>query len=65
MAPALIKLTIPIGWTAFCDIVEKNAYGYQEFTKESTANTALTLITKPTEAELKAELKRLKISLPN
>lgn len=64
MAITLIELTIPVGWTAFCDVAEKKALGYQEFTKESTANTALTLITKPTEAELKAELKRLKISLP-
>jgi hypothetical protein len=64
MTPTLIKLTIPVGWTAFCDVAEKKAYGYQEFKKESTANTALTLITKPTETELKAELKRLKISLP-
>ena len=64
MTPTLIKLTIPVGWTAFCDVAEKKTYGYREFTKESTANTALTLITKPTEDELKAELKRLKISLP-
>ena len=64
MTPTLIKLTIPVGWTAFCDVANKKAYGYREFKKVSTANTALTLITKPTEAELKAELARLKISLP-
>jgi hypothetical protein len=64
MATTLTKITIPVGWTAFCNMVEKKALGYREFTKESIANTALTLVTKPTEKELKAELIRLKISLP-
>ena len=53
---------IPIGWSAFV------AYGkcnmYKEFPKGGKYWGKMTLITKPTEAELKAELKRLKISLP-
>ena len=62
--PTLIKLTIPVGWTAFCNVDDKQVLGFQEFTKEAEANTALTLVTKPTEAELKTELKRLKYTLP-
>lgn len=62
--PTLIEKTIPVGWTAWCDLAENKVYGYREFTKESKAKTALTLVTKPTEAELKAELARLKIVLP-
>lgn len=64
MAITLIEKTIPVGWTAWCDLNEKKVYGYREFTKESKAKTILTLVTKPTEAELKAELTRLKITLP-
>lgn len=64
MAITLTEKTIPIGWTAWCDLSEKKVYGYREFTKESTAKTTLTLVTKSTEAELKTELKRLKITLP-
>lgn len=62
--PTLIKLPIPIGWTAFCNVAEKKVLGYQEFTKVAEANTALTLVTKPTEVELKTELARLKYTLP-
>lgn len=64
MAITLIDLTIPVGWTAFCNVAEKKVLGYQEFKKEGTAKTALTLVTKPTEAELKTELARLKYNLP-
>ena len=54
--------TIPNGWTAF--VKEDQALGYREFKTGGKYWGKLTLITKPTEAELKAELKRLKISLP-
>lgn len=64
MAITLIDLTIPVGWTAFCNVSEKKVLGYQEFKKEGKAKTALTLITKPTEAELLAEITRLKYTLP-
>ena len=56
------EITIPVSWTAFVN--DKSCLGFQEFPKGGKYWGTLTLITKPTEAELKAELKRLKISLP-
>jgi len=53
---------IPSGWVAF--VKDKECLGYQEFKTGGKYVGDLTLIDKPTEAELKAELKRLKISLP-
>lgn len=64
MAITLIDLTIPVGWTAFCNVAEKKVLGYQEFKNAGKAKTALTLVTKPTEAELLAEITRLKYTLP-
>jgi hypothetical protein len=61
--PTLIEKTIPIGWTAFCDISEKKVYGYREFTTESKAKTALTLVSAKTESELKTELSKRGINL--
>ena len=55
-------ITIATGWNAF--VKDKTCLGYREFPKGGKYWGTLTLITKPTEAELKAELKRLKISLP-
>lgn len=60
----LIDLNIPVGWTAFCNVAEKKVLGYREFKKTGKAKTALTLVTKPTEAELLAELALLKYTLP-
>jgi hypothetical protein len=57
-----IEITIPTGWTAF--VKETKCFGYNEFKKGGKYYGQLTLISKPTEAELKAELTRLKISLP-
>jgi hypothetical protein len=54
---------IPTGWVAFV-LDGKTCLGYQEFKAGGKYAGILTLITKPTEAELKAELKRLKITLP-
>ncbi len=53
---------IPKGWTAFVD--DKKCLGYQEFKNGGKAVTSLTLISKTTEAELKAELEAQSISLP-
>jgi hypothetical protein len=64
MATKLIDLTIPTGWTAFCNVAEKKVLGYREFKNAGKAKTALTLITKPSEAQLKTELARLKYTLP-
>lgn len=55
-------ITIEKGWSAF--IKDSECVGYREFKDGGKAFTLLTIITKPTETELKAELKRLKISLP-
>lgn len=55
-------ITIPASWTAF--VKDKSCLGFQEFQNEGKYFGVLTLISKPTEAELKAELNRLKISLP-
>ncbi len=56
---------IPInkGWVAFVKD-GKSCLGYRHFPVGGKYWGTLTLITKPTEAELKAELTRLKISLP-
>ena len=55
-------ITIATGWNAF--VKDKTCLGLKEFPKGGKYWGTLTLISKPTEAELKAELKRLKISLP-
>lgn len=54
---------IPVGWVAFVKD-GKSCLGYRHFPEGGNYNGKLTLIIKPTEAELKAELTRLKISLP-
>lgn len=56
-------ITISTGWNAFVT-TEKTCVGIKEFPKGGKYWGKLTLINKPTEAELKAELARLKISLP-
>lgn len=61
MATEPIK--IETGWNAFIKD-GKECVGYKEFTKEGKYWGKLTLINEPTEEELKAELTRLKISLP-
>lgn len=53
---------ISIGWTAF--VKDDKCFGYQQFKKGGQYYGTLTLISKPTEAELKAELTRLNINLP-
>jgi hypothetical protein len=56
-------IAIPNGWTAFVN--DTKCFGYREFKKGGKYFGKLTLITKPTEAELKAELVKLNISLPS
>lgn len=56
-------INIAIGWVAFVKD-GKTCLGYREFKSAGKYCGKLTLINKPTEVELKAELTRLKISLP-
>lgn len=55
-------IDIPISWTAF--VQDNNCIGYREFKTAGKYYGKLVLISKPTESELKAELKDKKISLP-
>lgn len=59
---AITSIEIPVGWTAFVN--GSKCLGFQEFINKGKYYGKLTLITKPTEAELKAELTRLKYTLP-
>jgi hypothetical protein len=54
--------TLPIGWIAFVN--KKTAQLIVEVTNEGKYYGKLIVISKPTETELKAELTRLKITLP-
>lgn len=54
--------TLPKGWVAF--VHKDKAQLLAELTKDGKYFGQLTVISKPTEAELKAELTRLNISLP-
>jgi hypothetical protein len=56
-------INISTGWTAFVKD-GKSCLGYREFKQGGKYWGTLTLVTKPTEAELIAELSTLKISLP-
>ena len=54
MSDTFIEIEIPKGWTAFVN--DKRCLGYQEFKDGGKAKTKLTIITKPTKAQLLAEL---------
>jgi hypothetical protein len=54
--------TLPIGWVAFVNGSSVNSI--VELKKVGKYYGQLTVISKPTEAELNAELSRLNISLP-
>ena len=56
-------INIATGWNAFVKD-GKTCLGYSEFENGGKYFGKLTLINKPTEAELLAELTRLKITLP-
>jgi hypothetical protein len=55
-------INIATGWNAF--VKDKTCLGYREFSAGGKYSGTLTLINKPTESELLAELTRLKISIP-
>ena len=55
-------IVIEKGWTAF--VKDSKCIGIREFKDGGKAFTLLEIITKPTESELKSELKARKISLP-
>jgi len=54
---------IPVGWTAL--VAETKCYVLREFPKGGKYFGKLTIVSKPTEEELLAELTRLKVSLPS
>ena len=51
-------------WVAFVHQTTKSVFGITEFKLGGKANTSLIVVMKPTEAQLKTELKRLKYTLP-
>jgi hypothetical protein len=56
------ETTIPTGWVAF--VLDDKCLGYQEFKNGGKYWGVLTLINKPTKAQLLAELFHLNIELP-
>jgi len=52
----LKQIVLPVGWNALANAEKKTALVIGEYKYVSEANTALTLITKPTEAELNAAI---------
>lgn len=58
----LKKFTLPKGWNALYEPSTKKVFVLKEFPVGGTANSKLTLINKPTEAELMAEVARLGLS---
>jgi hypothetical protein len=56
-------ITIEKGWSAF--VKDSECLGITEFKDGGKAHTLLEIITKPTQKELKAELKARNISLPS
>jgi len=61
---ATTEIKISIGWTAFCRPSDKKVIGYRQFTNEGKYFGTLTIVSKPTKAELLAELSALKYTLP-
>jgi hypothetical protein len=60
---AIEPINIEVGWNAFVKD-GKTCVGIREFPKGGKYWGTLTLVNKPTEDELKAELTKLKIALP-
>jgi hypothetical protein len=54
--PVLKRIILPVGWNALVNAEKKTALVIGEYKYVSEANTALTLLTKPTEAELTAAI---------
>jgi hypothetical protein len=57
----LIDITIPIGWTMFYSPSQKKVYGISELKSGGLAKTSLSVITKPTKAELMTEIETLRL----
>lgn len=58
----LKDINIEKGWTAFYDLDTKKVFGITEFKNGGKAKTALSLITKPTKAEVLEEIATLGLS---
>lgn len=54
--PILKRIVLPVGWNALVNADKKTALVIGEYKYVSEANTALTLITAPTEADLLAKV---------
>ena len=54
--PALKDIVLPVGWNALINNEKKTALVIGEYKYVSEAKTALTLLTKPSEAELLAAI---------
>lgn len=54
--PILKRIVLPVGWNALVNAEKKTALVIGEYKYVSEANTSLTLLTKPTEAELNAAI---------
>jgi len=54
--PILKTIVLPVGWNALIIAEKKTALVIGEYKYVSEANTALTLLTKPTEADLTAAI---------
>lgn len=52
----LKKIVLPVGWNALVNAEKKTALVIGQYRYVSEANTALTLLTKPSEAELNAAI---------
>jgi hypothetical protein len=61
--PALPAFDIPKGWNALYESNTKKVYVLKEFPLGGKANSYLTLLTKATEAELRAEITALGLTI--
>lgn len=55
----LIDIVVGKGWTAFYLPASKKVFGVSEFVNGAKGKTSLSVITKPTKAELLAEIEAL------
>ena len=61
--PNLIAFDIPKGWNALYEKTSKKVYVIQDFPNGGKASSALSLISKATEAELRAEIEALGLTI--
>lgn len=62
-SPVLVSFDIPKGWNALFDPAAKKVYVLKEFPLGGKAKSALSLLNKPTEAELRAEIAALGLTI--